>query len=169
MFHFIERRLEEFAADKKFDMALDIGSFDVNGSVKRTIGDKCRLFTGIDMREGPGVDMVMNGHDILDEWGYEEFDLVTCCETFEHDINFWITLNNMRLVLKRGGWMFISAPGLFFMHHDYPSDYYRFTEEVFKDYFFHDFEDVHIVSYADPEDIPEKPNNTIVGWGRRPS
>jgi len=39
---------------------LDVGSFDVNGSLKDLFDD----YTGIDMREGPNVDIVANSHKL---------------------------------------------------------------------------------------------------------
>lgn len=152
----------------EFSHILDVGSRNINGSVKDVLTGY-QTFTGVDFIEGKDVDIVMNGHDIGDELPGGHYDLITCCETFEHDVEFWKTLDGMRKLLKAGGYLLITAPGINFFHHDFPSDYYRFTPEAFKDLFFKDYEDVNVVYYFDPNDPNvEKPNNSILGWGRKP-
>lgn len=110
--------------------------------------------------------MIMNAHDLLNHFEENSFDVIFCCETFEHDDKFWITLDNMRKLLKLGGYMFISVPGLYFIKHDYPSDYYRFTKEAVES-FFEGFGDVKIFEHTDPNDDPKKPNTSIMAYGRK--
>jgi len=45
---------------------LEVGSYDVNGSVRPLFKNRQRFpsYTGIDMREGPGVDMVGVASDL---------------------------------------------------------------------------------------------------------
>jgi hypothetical protein len=42
---------------------LEIGSYDVNGSL-RSLFAKAGEYTGVDLKEGPGVDLVAFGHQI---------------------------------------------------------------------------------------------------------
>lgn len=156
-----------------FKNLLDVGSRDINGSVKAVI--EYERFTmpeeiiGIDMVEGKNVDVVMNGHDLLKRYQKESFDCVTCCETLEHDNKFWLTVDNMRLLVKPGGWMLITVPGLYFFRHDYPDDYYRFTDSVFYQIFFEGWEDVVVRNYEDQADTTSgKPNQSVMGYGRKP-
>lgn len=168
MFWKIEYFIREFYKQKgPFDRILDVGSRNINGSVKDGLGPY-KEFTGIDFLPGKDVDIVMNGHDIAKEFDGEIFDLVTCCETMEHDVRFWETVYGMRKVLKPGGYLLVTSPGINFFHHDFPSDYYRFTEEAFKDFIFEGYEDVHVETYRDPADETGKPNNTVLGYGRKP-
>lgn len=165
-------KIEHFVRDfynkhGPFEKVLDVGSYDVNGSVRKVISGY-KEFVGIDMREGPGVDLVLNGHDISRAWDKPYFDFVTCCETLEHDVNFWETVRNIRDMLKPGGWLLVTTPSINFFRHDFPSDYYRFTESVYSDFIFKDFEDVHIELYEDKNDpVKEKPNATILAYGRK--
>jgi predicted SAM-dependent methyltransferase len=112
-------------------MTLEIGSFDVNGSIERT-GD----YTGIDMRPGPNVDLVMNSHDL--QFKDESFDCVVCAETLEHDDAPWETSKEIYRVLKDKGVLIVTVPGIGFKRHDFPSDYWRFTaagvKALFKDF-----------------------------------
>ncbi len=110
---------------------LEIGSLNVNGAIER-IGD----YTGIDMRAGPGVDQVMNGHEL--EFEDESFDCVISAETLEHDDAPWKTAAEIYRVLKDKGVLLVTVPGIGFPRHDFPSDYWRFTiaglKALFKDF-----------------------------------
>ncbi len=151
-----------------FPRVLDVGSRDINGSVKDALSQNLE-FVGIDMIEGPGVDVLMNAHEIKNKISPESFDLVTCCETLEHDDRFWETVEGMKKVLKPGGWLLVTTPSINFFKHDFPHDYYRFTEDAYRDFIFEGFENVHIETYTDEADpVKEKPNNTILGYGQKP-
>ena len=102
---------------------LDVGSYDVNGSVK----DLFTEYIGVDMREGPNVDIVATADDL--PFSDETFDNVVCLEVFEHDKRFWKSIIEMHRVLKAGGTLVITARGISFPKHDYPYDLFRFTIE----------------------------------------
>ena len=111
---------ERVKGDEK---TLDIGSLNVNGSLRDLFTD----YIGLDMREGPNVDVVANGHKL--PFDKETFELVTCVETLEHDSNPFKTLDEIYRVLKPGGKVLLAASGISFPKHDYPSDYFRYTAE----------------------------------------
>jgi hypothetical protein len=125
---------------------LDIGAYNVNGSVKNAISGY-KKFTGIDMRPGPGVDLVLNAHNLDTVWKEPTFDFVSCCEMIEHDLMFWKTKEQIDKVLKVGGWFLLTSVFIF-AKHDYPSDYYRFTKEAFEDFFFAGFDKVRSLEYT---------------------
>ena len=79
---------------------LEVGSYDVNGSVRRIFSDAA-LYIGIDLCEGPGVDRVASGStlDLPDE----SLDIVLSCECFEHDPAWDSTFANMFRMLRPGG------------------------------------------------------------------
>tara|TARA_B110000305_G_C18872040_1_gene373610 strand:+ start:250 stop:525 length:276 start_codon:yes stop_codon:yes gene_type:complete len=60
---------------------LEIGSFDVNGNM-RNLFNFCKTYKGIDLVNGPNVDIVMNGSDI-DKLN-KRFNIIISCECFEH-------------------------------------------------------------------------------------
>ena len=62
---------------------LDIGSYDVNGCLKPLFRFDAE-YTGLDMREGPNVDIVGNSHEI--PFSGNHFDLVTCVDS-NSDLN----------------------------------------------------------------------------------
>ena len=119
----VHQFVEEHTKHLDNPKTLDVGSFDVNGSLKDLFED----YTGLDMRDGPNVDVVANGHKLPFKGG--TFDLVTSVETFEHDDDPFRTMHEIHRVLKPGGLAVIAASGINFPKHDYPSDYFRYTSE----------------------------------------
>lgn len=83
----------------------EIGSYDVNGTVRSLVGP-CRSYVGVDLVAGPGVDVVMSGHEFGDS---NAFDLVLCSEVFEHN-PFWLeTFLNMLRIAKPGGAVIVTC------------------------------------------------------------
>ena len=103
---------------------LDVGCMDVNGSVRPLFSN----YLGVDMREGNGVDIVASAAHL--PFVNDVFDNVLCLEMLEHDATFWLSVPEMIRVLKPGGVLVLTSPGINFPHHDYPSDYWRFTPEA---------------------------------------
>jgi len=108
---------------------LDVGAYDINGSVR----DLFDNYTGVDARVGPNVAFQMNAHHL--HFMDESFDHVLCLETLEHDPQFWVTVQEMRRVLRKGGVLVITVPGINFAKHEMPRDYWRFTTEGLKKLF----------------------------------
>lgn len=70
---------------------LEIGSLNINGTVRDFF--KAENYLGVDVAEGAGVDLVIQGQDIdaADDW----FDCVVSAECFEHN-PYWVeTFANM--------------------------------------------------------------------------
>lgn len=125
---------------------LEIGSMDFNGSVREYFTEATE-YIGIDMQAGKGVDIVMPSTACISKWGQEAFDVVLCLEVLEHDRTFWRTVEDMRLLVKRGGHMIISTPGYHFPYHGYPKDYYRFSEDTYNEFFFAGWNKIEAVSF----------------------
>lgn len=86
-------------------------------------------FVGCDMREGPGVDKILDLHNI--ELQNESVGSVLCLDTLEHVEYPHKALEEIYRILKPGGIVVISSV-MDFPIHDYPYDYWRFTPEGFK-------------------------------------
>jgi SAM-dependent methyltransferase len=121
-------------------------------------------YIGVDMRPGPNVDIVMNGHDLTKFFEPCSFDLVICFDTLEHDDKFWLTVYEMRKVVKSGGWMVIGVPGQNTPLHDHPGDYWRFMQESMG-LWFYDF--VELFFQEQKDDIAHQFTDEIVGRGRK--
>lgn len=125
--NYIQSCVERFAAIR--GGVLEVGSFDVCGNPRHHFADRQRFpeYVGIDMREGPCVDQVMNCHDLL--FKDKTFDVVVDAERLEHDCNFTLSYQEINRVLKVGGHVIITTRSWGgFGPHDYPSDYWRFMD-----------------------------------------
>jgi SAM-dependent methyltransferase len=79
---------------------LEIGSYDVNGSVRQIFAGR-REYIGVDLREGPGVDRVGFGHKL--DLPNAFFDVSISGECFEHDPHWVQTILNMCRMTRPGG------------------------------------------------------------------
>lgn len=112
---------------------LEVGSFDVNGSVRDFIEFyKPKEYIGTDILKGKNVDLVLNVYDLYEHFGKDRFDLIICTEVMEH-VKYWRSaILNMLGVLKKDGYLLITSPVPHFAYHGYPYDYWRYTPDDFK-------------------------------------
>lgn len=112
---------------------LEVGSRDVNGSVRRLIQSHGpESYVGIDMLPGQGVDVVMKAEELPFRYLPGVFELLICVETLEH-VEFWrAALMGCKLALAPGGVMIMTTRSPGFPLHAYPSDFWRFTVEDFR-------------------------------------
>jgi hypothetical protein len=107
---------------------LEVGSLNVNGSVRGLFSGP---YTGTDMRAGPGVDRVVNAHELASYALSEAPGVVLCLEMLEHDDQPWVSVGQMHDVAGVDGWLLASARGYdtrgCFPVHDFPQDYWRFS------------------------------------------
>ena len=84
---------------------LEVGSLDINGSVRQFFTD-CD-YLGIDVGEGKGVDLVCQGQEF--QAPAFSFNTAISCECFEHN-PYWIaTFENMHRVVEKGGLVVMSC------------------------------------------------------------
>lgn len=118
-------------ASKFMGRTLEVGSFNVNGSVRSVIP----VAIGTDMRPGPDVDEVCAASQLIKNFGLESFDNVVSVEMLEHAEDWKNALDNMWGVLKPGGTFLLTTRSPGFPLHDYPGDYWRFTVDDMKKIF----------------------------------
>jgi SAM-dependent methyltransferase len=100
------------------------------------------------------------------------FDLVVCCATLEHDKRFWLSVAEMKRVLRPGGLLVVGVPGyikdperdqgrstLTYRVH-YAFDYYRFSEQAMREVIFEGMERVRVRPIMTPP--------RLIGHGRKP-
>ena len=113
-------------------------------------------YVGADMREGPGVDVVLDLHSLDVQTG--SVGTVLCLDTFEHVEHPREAINEIHRILKPAGVAIITSV-MDFPIHDFPHDYWRFTPDGFKSLlqpFHHSF-----VGYAGKPEFP----HSVVGVG----
>lgn len=89
----VKRKFPEYFTEKR---VLEIGSLDINGSVRQFF-DNC-TYIGVDLGEGKGVDLVAKGEDLT--FADDSFDVSISCECFEHNPEYIKTFNNMIRMTK---------------------------------------------------------------------
>lgn len=159
----VGRKVQQYALNDPAFKVLEVGSRDVNGTVRPLFSGVCS-YAGLDMQAGPGVDVVANSH-LLSTDAIKSieppYDVVVSTEMLEHDAAFWRSLQGMGKVLKPGGYLLLTARGNGFPKHDYPHDMYRFTTESFRFL-------IEDVAQCDVLEVIEDPGPPgVFGLGRR--
>ena len=87
---------------------IEVGSKYINGSIRPFIERilKPREYIGVDIEPGKFVDIIVPAEKLLEYFGAEAFDVVICTETLEHIRDWRPAINNMKGVLKRGGYIY---------------------------------------------------------------
>lgn len=120
--------------EQKFRKPREGRTLIVGSRVYATREDRRRLYKhaiGVDMLEGPGVDVMYNLEDgVL----VELFDHVECRSVLEHSRRPWLLTANIERMLVEGGTLDLSVPFCWKVH-AYPSDYWRFTTEAVRELF----------------------------------
>jgi SAM-dependent methyltransferase len=84
---------------------IEIGSYDVNGSVRQFFNSP--NYSGVDLIEGPGVDIVCEGDKVDHPDGL--YDIALSCECFEHNPQWAETFQNMHRMTKDGGIVLVTC------------------------------------------------------------
>lgn len=107
------------------DRIIEIGSKDYGSTIPWRKAFPDSDYVGIDLEEGPGVDMTL---DITVEGCEvpEPADMLICCSVLEHVKRPWIAAANLERMVVPGGLMYVSVPWVW-RYHPYPDDYFRFS------------------------------------------
>ena len=137
----------------------EFGSYQVEG--QESFADlrpffKNKKYIGADIRKGPGVDIILDLHNI--NLPSNSVGTVICVDTLEHVEFPRKAINEIFRILDSDGIVILTTV-MNFPIHDYPYDYWRFTPEglksllkIFPKYF---------VDYIGEENFP----HTIIGIG----
>ena len=88
-----------------------------------------KKYIGADMREGPGVDVILNLHNI--NLPSESVGTVLILDTLEHVEFPRKAIKEIHRILKSNGILIMSSV-MYFPIHNHPCDYWRFTPEAFR-------------------------------------
>jgi hypothetical protein len=112
--------------------AIELGSRRVNPDYHSFREFFTGSYLGVDQEEGLNVDYVSKiGELPIYDWA-EQYSTVVCTEVLEHDLEFWRTISIAQELLRQGGYLLITTCGFGFPRHDFPVDYYRFSEEALR-------------------------------------
>jgi hypothetical protein len=101
---------------------LEIGSLNVNGGVAQLLNGTHR-YTGLDLVGGPGVDVVADACDYIED---DSWDAILAFDAMEHDAHWWVTAQAIACGLRCGGRAIVCVPDITYPVHHEP-DYYRWT------------------------------------------
>jgi SAM-dependent methyltransferase len=88
-----------------------------------------KKYIGADMQEGPGVDVILNLHNI--DLPSKSVGTVLIMDTLEHVEFPRKAIEEVHRILSPEGILLMSSV-MYFPIHGYPQDYWRFTPEAFK-------------------------------------
>ena len=106
----------------------EIGSQNINGSLRDHITSNIIEYIGVDFVPGNGVDIVLEKSY---EYPFEsdKFDIVVTSSCFEHSELFWLSFQECLRILKPTGILYCSAPN-YWPYHAYPVDCWRFNGDA---------------------------------------
>ena len=110
---------------KAGDRVLEIGSRARSGTTHRDFVHPDVDYVGIDIADGPNVDIVGDAHH-LSRHVTGQFDTIFSLSVFEHLVMPWMVALEMNKVLKVGGTAYIQSHPSFPLH-DEPWDFWRFS------------------------------------------
>jgi hypothetical protein len=132
---FVERTLTP--ADVRDRRVLEVGSLDVNGSVRSFVQSlEPSEYLGVDIAEGPGVDRVCPAEELIQTFGVCEWDCVISTECLEHVEDWRACIRNLKGVTR--DLLLITTRSLGFPYHPHPIDTWRYEladmEAIFADF-----------------------------------
>jgi 2-polyprenyl-3-methyl-5-hydroxy-6-metoxy-1,4-benzoquinol methylase len=138
---YLQRFIDEFPASKWIS-SLDAGGVLDVGSADKGQGEFYRnLFVGkdylgVDIEEGPGVDLICNMDGDCKELGGKHFSVVLCTSVLEHSKRPWLMAANIERHLLPFGLLYVCVPYVW-KTHGYPQDYWRMNPDAVKILFPH--------------------------------
>ena len=122
------------SSDIKDRRVLEVGSYDVNGSVRPIVmALDPSSYLGVDQSEGPGVDVVCGATELVERFGVGAFDVVISTEMMEHVVDWRPIIMEMVDVLGPNGLLLITTRSPGFPYHPYPIDTWRYTVDAMHD------------------------------------
>ena len=137
VFEYVEAALRHF--DVAGSCVIEVGSYDFNGTVRPIFTAQGPAeYIGVDVLEGPGVDVVCDAGELVDRFGENRFDIVVTTEMMEHMRNWRAAIRHMKRVLRPGGHLVLTTRSHGTSYHGYPYDFWRYEisdiEAIFKDF-----------------------------------
>lgn len=103
----------------------DVGSFDVNGTLRPLFADiPSWTYTGFDLEPGPNVDVTLSSPYSWPEIATGSFGVVVSTQVMEHVRHPWRWLPEVARICKPGGLVYVCTPNTIEFH-EYPIDCWR--------------------------------------------
>ncbi|MHC4791742.1 MAG: class I SAM-dependent methyltransferase [Planctomycetota bacterium] len=123
------------AAEIKGKRIIEVGSYDVNGSFRYFVElFEPAEYIGVDIAEGPGVDIVCPAENLVNKFGNGSFDVVISTCSLEHIKEWKRAISNIKNICISNGLILIIVPSEAPLH-EFPDDYWRYKKEDIKNIF----------------------------------
>lgn len=125
--HELFARFHDLLRQRPPGRLLEVGSRARSGVVRRDLAPAGWEYSGLDVMDGPNVDVVGDAHRLSSLYPRHHFDAIMACSVLEHLMMPWKFVVELNRVLKPG------AIGVFTTHqcwplHDQPWDFWRFSD-----------------------------------------
>lgn len=127
-YHALNRRFFEALHGRTYGTVLEIGSRARSAVDRRHLIPETWKYVGLDIQNGPSVDIVADAHDLSNLFPVETFDAVFSMSTFEHLLMPWKVVIEANRVMKTGALFFVTSHQTYPIH-DAPWDFWRFSSE----------------------------------------
>jgi hypothetical protein len=129
--HALYPRFLEELRQRSVGHILEVGARARSGITRREAIPAGWRYTGLDVVNGPNVDVVGDAHQLSRLFPEQHFDAIMTFSTLEHLMMPWKFAIELNKALTHG------AIGLFFTHHTWPLhevpwDFWRFSDEAWK-------------------------------------
>jgi len=131
--HQMFEKFKDIVTEKKEASLIEIGSRARSGNSYKHFFPELKKYSGIDVSEGPNVDIVADAHT-LSSTITEKYDFAFSISVFEHLIMPWVAAYELNSVLKKGSLAYIQSHPAFPLH-DEPWDFFRFSKEAWNGIF----------------------------------
>ena len=118
------RFVDQYLATRESLRIADVGSFDLNGSLKPLFDRPGWTYVGLDPAPGPNVDVVLPGEDAWPDIATGAFDVVVSSQRLDHVTRPWRWMAELSRICAPGGLIYVCAPNTW-GHNDYPLDCWR--------------------------------------------
>lgn len=99
-YNYVFSTFHDWRKDRKNLSVLEIGSLDINGSIRDMFNFFADSYLGIDVQDGPGVDLLADGATYSSP---NTYDVIVTAETFEHTPDWKQIIRASYTNLKDGG------------------------------------------------------------------
>jgi hypothetical protein len=128
-YHKTFRHFQKMVRQRGHGQILEIGSRARSGNVYRDFIPAEMAYVGLDILDGPNVDVVGDAHELSRHFAPDTFDAAYSIAVFEHLLMPWKAAVELNKVMKVGAIVFIQSHQTFPLH-EQPWDFWRFSDRA---------------------------------------
>ncbi len=153
-----------------YKRVLEIGSRARSAISRRDKLPASATYVGLDIMQGPNVDVVGDAHDLKANFAGASFDAVFSLSVFEHLLMPWKVALEINHVLRVGGLLFINTHPAWPLH-DLPWDFWRFSDRAWTGLFnrYTGFEIISAVLGEEAMIVPRITHAVVARMDRSPT